>query len=137
MVNGAGLAMATLDVLKEHGAEPANFLDVGGGASREKVAAAFRIILSDKKVRGIFVNIFGGIMRCDVIAHGIIDATKNITPHIPIVVRMDGSNLEEGIKMLAQSGLNVETVDNLKAGVQKIAHIMDKKTKVFKNGHIN
>jgi len=76
-------------------------------------------------------------MRCDVIAHGIIDATKNITPHIPIVVRMDGSNLEEGIKMLAQSGLNVETVDNLKAGVQKIAHIMDKKTKVFKNGHIN
>ncbi|NMD04666.1 MAG: ADP-forming succinate--CoA ligase subunit beta, partial [Deltaproteobacteria bacterium] len=137
MVNGAGLAMATLDVLKEHGAEPANFLDVGGGASREKVAAAFRIILSDKKVRGIFVNIFGGLMRCDVIAHGIIDATKNITPHIPIVVRMDGSNLEEGIKMLAQSGLNVETVDNLKAGVQKIAHIMDKKTKVFKNGHIN
>jgi len=137
MVNGAGLAMATLDILKEHGAEPANFLDVGGGASREKVAAAFRIILSDKKVRGIFVNIFGGIMRCDVIAHGIIDATKNITPHIPIVVRMDGSNLEEGIKMLAQSGLNVETVDNLKAGVQKIAHIMDKKTKVFKNGHIN
>jgi succinyl-CoA synthetase beta subunit len=127
MVNGAGLAMATLDILKEYGAEPANFLDVGGGASRDKVAAAFRIILSDKKVRGIFVNIFGGIMRCDIIAHGIIDATREISPHIPIVVRMDGSNLEEGIKLLAQSGLNVKTVDNLKAGVQKIAHLINKK----------
>jgi succinyl-CoA synthetase beta subunit len=129
MVNGAGLAMATLDILKEHGAEPANFLDVGGGASREKVASAFRIILSDKKVRGIFVNIFGGIMRCDVIAQGIVDATKDIAPHIPIVVRMDGSNLDEGIKLLAQSGLNVETVDNLKSGVQKIAQMMSKKQK--------
>jgi len=129
MVNGAGLAMATLDILKEHGTEPANFLDVGGGASREKVAAAFRIILSDKKVRGIFVNIFGGIMRCDIIAHGIIDATKDIAPHIPIVVRMDGSNLEEGIMLLAQSGLNVETVDNLKSGVQKIAQMMNRKQK--------
>jgi len=129
MVNGAGLAMATLDILMEYGAPPANFLDVGGGASREKVAAAFRIILSDKKVRGIFVNIFGGIMRCDVIAQGIIDATKDIAPHIPIVVRMDGSNLDEGIKLLAQSGLNVETVDNLKSGVQKIAQMMSKKQK--------
>ena len=129
MVNGAGLAMATLDILNEYGTEPANFLDVGGGASREKVAAAFRIILSDKKVRGIFVNIFGGIMRCDVIAQGIIDATKDIAPHIPIVVRMDGSNLDEGIKLLAQSGLNVETVDNLKSGVQKIAQMMSKKQK--------
>ncbi|MBN1473456.1 MAG: ADP-forming succinate--CoA ligase subunit beta [Syntrophaceae bacterium] len=129
MVNGAGLAMATLDILMEYGARPANFLDVGGGASREKVAAAFRIILSDKKVRGIFVNIFGGIMRCDVIAQGIIDATKDIAPHIPIVVRMDGSNLDEGIKLLAQSGLNVETVDNLKSGVQKIAQMMSKKQK--------
>jgi succinyl-CoA synthetase beta subunit len=129
MVNGAGLAMATLDILKEYGTEPANFLDVGGGASREKVAAAFRIILSDKKVRGIFVNIFGGIMRCDVIAQGIIDATKDIAPHIPIVVRMDGSNLDEGIKLLAQSGLNVRTVDNLKSGVQKIAQMMSKKQK--------
>ncbi|RQW03513.1 ADP-forming succinate--CoA ligase subunit beta [candidate division KSB1 bacterium] len=127
MVNGAGLAMATLDILNEYGLSPANFLDVGGGASREKVAAAFRIILSDKKVRGIFVNIFGGIMRCDIIAHGIIDATKNIAPHIPIVVRMDGSNLEEGIKLLEQSGLNVETVDNLKSGVKKIAEMMKKK----------
>ncbi len=127
MVNGAGLAMATLDILKEYETEPANFLDVGGGASREKVAAAFRIILSDKKVRGIFVNIFGGIMRCDVIAEGIIDATKDIAPHIPIVVRMDGSNLEEGIKLLAQSGLNIQTVDNLKSGVQKIAQMMKKK----------
>jgi succinyl-CoA synthetase beta subunit len=129
MVNGAGLAMATLDVLKEYGTEPANFLDVGGGASREKVAAAFRIILNDKKVRGIFVNIFGGIMRCDIIAHGIIDATKNMAPHIPIVVRMDGSNLDEGIRLLAQSGLNVETVDNLKAGVEKISLLINKKRK--------
>ncbi len=127
MVNGAGLAMATLDILKEHKLEPANFLDVGGGASREKVAAAFRIILSDRKVRGIFVNIFGGIMRCDVIAHGIIDATKDSAPRIPIVVRMDGSNLEEGTMLLAQSGLNIETVNNLKSGVQKIAQMMKKK----------
>jgi succinyl-CoA synthetase beta subunit len=129
MVNGAGLAMATLDVLKEHGAEPANFLDVGGGASREKVTAAFRIILSDKKVRGIFVNIFGGIMRCDIIAQGIIDATKDTAPHIPIVVRMDGSNLDEGIRLLTQSGLNVETVDNLKTGVEKISLMINKKRK--------
>jgi succinyl-CoA synthetase beta subunit len=121
--------MATLDILKEYGTEPANFLDVGGGANREKVAAAFRIILSDRKVRGIFVNIFGGIMRCDIIAQGIIDATKDIAPHIPIVVRMDGSNLKEGIKLLAQSGLNVETVNNLKSGVRKIAQMMNKKQK--------
>jgi len=129
MVNGAGLAMATLDILKEYKAQPANFLDVGGGASREKVAAAFRIILNDKKVQGIFVNIFGGIMRCDIIAQGIIDATKDTTPHIPIVVRMDGSNLSAGISLLAQSGLNVQTVGDLKSGVEKIAQMMSRKRK--------
>jgi succinyl-CoA synthetase beta subunit len=133
MVNGAGLAMATLDVLKEHGAEPANFLDVGGGASREKVAAAFRIILSDKKVRGIFVNIFGGIMRCDIIAQGIIDATTDIACNLPIVVRMDGSRLTEGKSLLSQSGLNVETVDNLGDGVAKIVQRVSKKRKVIAN----
>lgn len=133
MVNGAGLAMATLDVLKEYGGEPANFLDVGGGASREKVAGAFKIILKDKKVKGIFVNIFGGIMRCDIIAQGIIDATKEMTCTLPIVVRMDGSYLAEGIGLLSQSGLNLETVDNLKDGVAKIVQKMSKKAKVIAN----
>ena len=120
MVNGAGLAMATLDVLKEYGGEPANFLDVGGGASRKKVAEAFRIILKDKNVKGIFVNIFGGIMRCDIIAQGIIDSTTDTNCNLPIVVRMDGSNLIEGKNLLFQSGLNIETVDNLGDGAAKI-----------------
>lgn len=133
MVNGAGLAMATLDVLKEYGGEPANFLDVGGGASREKVAEAFKIILKDKKVKGIFVNIFGGIMRCDIIAQGIIDATKDIVCQLPIVVRMDGSRLTEGINLLSQSGLNLETVDNLEDGVAKIVQRMSKKRKIITN----
>ena len=130
MVNGAGLAMATLDVLKEYGGEPANFLDVGGGASREKVAEAFKIILKDRKVKGIFVNIFGGIMRCDIIAQGIIDATTDIACKLPIVVRMDGSRLAEGKGILAQSGLNIETVDNLGDGVTKIVQKVNKKRKV-------
>ncbi|MGD0022093.1 MAG: ADP-forming succinate--CoA ligase subunit beta [Smithellaceae bacterium] len=131
MVNGAGLAMATMDVLKEYGGEPANFLDVGGGANREKVAGAFRIILQDRKVKGIFVNIFGGIMRCDIIAQGIIDATKDTTCNLPIVVRMDGSRLAEGKSLLAQSGLNVETVDNLGDGVAKIVQKVNKKRKAI------
>ena len=130
MVNGAGLAMATLDVLKEYGGEPANFLDVGGGANREKVAEAFKIILKDRKVKGIFVNIFGGIMRCDIIAQGIIDATTNIACKLPIVVRMDGSRLAEGKSLLAQSGLNIETVDNFGDGVAKIVQKVNKKRKV-------
>jgi succinyl-CoA synthetase beta subunit len=131
MVNGAGLAMATLDVLKEYGGEPANFLDVGGGASREKVAGAFRIILKDKNVKGIFVNIFGGIMRCDIIAQGIIDATTDIDSNLPIVVRMDGSRLIEGKNLLSHSGLNVETVDNLGDGAAKIVQRVIKKRKVI------
>jgi succinyl-CoA synthetase beta subunit len=124
MVNGAGLAMATLDVLKEYGGDPANFLDVGGGATREKVAEAFRIILADPDVRGVFVNIFGGIMRCDIIAQGIIDATANISSPLPIVVRMDGSRLEEGKRLLAASGLRVETVNELGEGAAKIVGLM-------------
>ena len=120
MVNGAGLAMATLDVLKEYGGEPANFLDVGGGANREKVAEAFRIILKDRNVKGIFVNIFGGIMRCDIIAQGIIDAASNISCTLPIVVRMDGSHLQEGKRLLSESGLNVEAVSDLGEGAARI-----------------
>jgi succinyl-CoA synthetase beta subunit len=123
--------MATLDVLKEYGGEPANFLDVGGGASREKVAGAFRIILKDKNVKGIFVNIFGGIMRCDIIAQGIIDATTDIDSNLPIVVRMDGSRLIEGKNLLSHSGLNVETVDNLGDGAAKIVQRVIKKRKVI------
>jgi succinyl-CoA synthetase beta subunit len=133
MVNGAGLAMATLDVLKEYGGEPANFLDVGGGANREKVAEAFRIILKDRNVKGIFVNIFGGIMRCDIIAQGIIDATTDIACNLPIVVRMDGSRLAEGKSLLSQSGLNIETVDNLGDGVAKIVQRVNKKRKAIAN----
>ena len=127
MVNGAGLAMATLDVLKEYGGEPANFLDVGGGASREKVAEAFRIILKDKNVKGIFVNIFGGIMRCDIIAQGIIDATTDTNCNLPIVLRMNGSRLIESKNLLSQSGLNIETVDNLGDGAAKIVQRVIKK----------
>jgi succinyl-CoA synthetase beta subunit len=124
LVNGAGLAMATLDVLKECGGEPANFLDVGGGATREKVAEAFRIILQDKDVKGIFVNIFGGIMRCDVIAHGIIEAAGEVNCTLPIVVRMDGSKVEEGKKLLRDSGLNVQVGDNLGDAAAQIVKML-------------
>ncbi len=124
MVNGAGLAMATLDVLKENGGEPANFLDVGGGATREKVAEAFKIILQDKDVKGVFVNIFGGIMRCDVIAQGIIEAASEVQCTLPIVVRMDGSQVEEGKKLLLDSGLNVKCVDFLGAGAETIVQML-------------
>jgi succinyl-CoA synthetase beta subunit len=120
MVNGAGLAMATLDVLKEFGGEPANFLDVGGGATREKVAEAFKIILQDSDVRGVFVNIFGGIMRCDIIAQGIIEAASEVQCTLPIVVRMDGSKVKEGKQLLMESGLNVQVADNLGDGARKI-----------------
>jgi succinyl-CoA synthetase beta subunit len=124
MVNGAGLAMATLDVLKECGAEPANFLDVGGGATREKVAEAFKIILQDSEVKGVFVNIFGGIMRCDVIAQGIIEAALEVHCTLPIVVRMDGSMVEEGKKLLLESGLNVQIGENLGDGAGKIVAML-------------
>ena len=124
MVNGAGLAMATLDVLKEFGGEPANFLDVGGGATREKVAEAFKIILEDSDVKAVFVNIFGGIMRCDVIAQGIIEAASEVKCLLPIVVRMDGSHVEEGKKLLQESGLNVQIGDNLGDGAAKIVKML-------------
>jgi succinyl-CoA synthetase beta subunit len=124
MVNGAGLAMATLDVLKEFGAEPANFLDVGGGSTREKVAEAFKIILQDSDVKGVFVNIFGGIMRCDVIAQGIIEAASEVHCTLPIVVRMDGSKVEEGKKLLLESGLNVQIGKNLGDGAGKIVAML-------------
>jgi succinyl-CoA synthetase beta subunit len=124
MVNGAGLAMATLDVLKENGGEPANFLDVGGGATREKVAEAFKIILQDKDVKGVFVNIFGGIMRCDVIAQGVIEAASEINCTLPIVVRMDGSRVEEGKQLLLESGLNVKCEDSLGRGAGRIVEMV-------------
>ncbi|MBI2353544.1 MAG: ADP-forming succinate--CoA ligase subunit beta [Deltaproteobacteria bacterium] len=124
MVNGAGLAMATMDVLQEFGGEPANFLDVGGGANREKVAEAFKIILEDSGVRAVFVNIFGGIMRCDVIAQGIIEAASEVHRSLPIVVRMDGSNVEEGKRLLMESGLNVQVGETLGDGARKIVAML-------------
>jgi succinyl-CoA synthetase beta subunit len=120
MVNGAGLAMATMDIIKLYGAEPANFLDVGGGASKDKVAAAFKIITADTQVRGILVNIFGGIMKCDVIAEGVIAAAKETSLDVPLVVRLEGTNVELGKKIIAYSGLNVIPADDLDDAAQKI-----------------
>ncbi len=125
MVNGAGLAMATLDMLREFGGEPANFLDVGGGASKERVAEAFKIILQDPDVRGVFVNIFGGIMRCDIIAEGIIEAASEVGCPLPIVVRMDGTLVEEGKRLLLDSGLNIHYTDSLGDGVEKIVKMLN------------
>ncbi|TQS71602.1 ADP-forming succinate--CoA ligase subunit beta [Rhodobacteraceae bacterium] len=120
MVNGAGLAMATMDIIKLYGAEPANFLDVGGGATKEKVTEAFKIITSDKNVKGILVNIFGGIMRCDIIAEGVIAAVKEVGLQVPLVVRLEGTNVEKGKEIIANSGLNVIAADNLSDGAEKI-----------------
>ncbi|MTI44601.1 succinyl-CoA synthetase (ADP-forming) beta subunit [Roseibium hamelinense] len=120
MVNGAGLAMATMDIIKLYGAEPANFLDVGGGASKEKVTAAFKIITSDPNVKGILVNIFGGIMRCDVIAEGVIAAVQEVGLQVPLVVRLEGTNVELGKKIINESGLNVIAADDLDDAAQKI-----------------
>ena len=120
MVNGAGLAMATLDIIKLHGAEPANFLDVGGGANKEKVTAAFKIILKDPKVRAILVNIFGGIMKCDVIAEGIIAAAKEVNLSVPLVVRLEGTNVEKGKELLAQSGLKITPASDLTDAAKKV-----------------
>ena len=120
MVNGAGLAMATMDIIKLYGEEPANFLDVGGGASKEKVAAAFKIILSDKSVKGILINIFGGIMRCDVLAQGVVDAAKEIKISVPLVVRLAGTNFQEGKKILTSSGLKIISASNLADAANKI-----------------
>ena len=121
MVNGAGLAMATMDAIKAAGAEPANFLDVGGGADAEMIANGFRILLSDKNVKGILINIFGGILRCDTLANGVVQAAKETLLSIPLVVRMEGTNVEEGKKILADSGLDMITADNLKDASEKIA----------------
>ncbi len=123
MVNGAGLAMSTMDIVKFFGAEPANFLDVGGGATAEKVTAAFKIITSDPNLKGILVNIFGGIMKCDVIAEGVITAVKEVGLKVPLVVRLEGTNVEQGKKMIEDSGLNVVTGDSLRDAAQKIVEL--------------
>ena len=120
MVNGAGLAMATMDIIKLYGEEPANFLDVGGGATKEKVTAAFKIITADPKVRGILINIFGGIMRCDIIAEGVIAAVKEVGLKVPLVVRLEGTNVDLGKEIVARSGLNVISADDLDDAAQKI-----------------
>ncbi len=120
MVNGAGLAMATMDIIKLYGKEPANFLDVGGGASKEKVSAALKIILSDKNVKGILINIFGGIMRCDVLAQGVVDAAKEININVPLVIRLAGTNFKEGKKILDGSGLKLISAENLGEAAKKI-----------------
>ncbi len=120
MVNGAGLAMATMDIIKLYGAEPANFLDVGGGATKEKVIAAFKIITADPSVKGILVNIFGGIMRCDIIAEGVVEAVKEVGLQVPLVVRLEGTNVELGKKIIAESGLNVVSANDLSDGAEKI-----------------
>ncbi len=127
MVNGAGLAMATMDIIKLYGGTPANFLDVGGGANKEKVTEAFKLILSDPNVEGILVNIFGGIMRCDIIAEGIITAAREVNLHVPLVVRLEGTNVELGKKMLASSGLAITAADNLGDASEKIVHAVKRK----------
>ena len=125
MVNGAGLAMATMDIIKLYGKEPANFLDVGGGASKEKVSAALKIILSDKNVKGILINIFGGIMRCDILAQGVVDATKEIDISVPIVVRLAGTNFKEGKKILDNSGLKLISAESLDDAAKKIVEAVN------------
>ncbi|MDP1511018.1 ADP-forming succinate--CoA ligase subunit beta [Paenibacillus sp. CMAA1739] len=124
MVNGAGLAMATMDIIKYYGGDPANFLDVGGGATTEKVTEAFKIILSDPKVEGIFVNIFGGIMQCDIIANGVVEAAKQLGLTRPLVVRLEGTNVELGKQILAESGLNIVAADSMADGAQKIVELV-------------
>ncbi|WP_410769269.1 ADP-forming succinate--CoA ligase subunit beta [Fontibacillus sp. BL9] len=124
MVNGAGLAMATMDIIKYYGGDPANFLDVGGGATAEKVTEAFKIILSDAKVKGIFINIFGGIMKCDVIASGVVEAAKQVGLDRPLVVRLEGTNVELGKKILAESGLAIVSADSMADGAQKIVALV-------------
>ena len=123
MVNGAGLAMATMDLIKAAGAKPANFLDVGGGANEEMVENGFRIILSDPNVKGILINIFGGILRCDVLAEGVVKAARKTGIKVPVVIRMEGTNVEKGREILAASGLNLITAVNLKDAAGKIAAI--------------
>lgn len=126
MVNGAGLAMATMDIIKLYGAEPANFLDVGGGADKARVTTAFKIILSDPNVKGILVNIFGGIMRCDIIAEGVIAAAKEVSLKVPLVVRLEGTNVDLGKKILAESGMAITSADNLADAAQKVVNAVKK-----------
>jgi succinyl-CoA synthetase beta subunit len=123
MVNGAGLAMATMDIIKYSGGSPANFLDVGGGASAEQVKNAFRILMSDAGVRAVFINIFGGILRCDVLATGVVAAAKDLGIKVPVVVRMEGTNVEVGQKILRESGLNFTIADGMKDGAQKVVSL--------------
>jgi succinyl-CoA synthetase beta subunit len=123
MVNGAGLAMATMDIIKLYGSEPANFLDVGGGASKEKVSAAFKIILSDKNVKGILINIFGGIMRCDVLAQGVVEAAKETKLSVPLVVRLAGTNVKLGKEILKKSNLKIIPANNLADSAKKIIDV--------------
>ena len=120
MVNGAGLAMATMDIIKHSGGEPANFLDVGGGASQERVQNAFRILLADPNVKAVLINIFGGIVRCDMVARGVVDAAKNLGVSIPIVARLEGTNVEEGRKVLAESGINIQTAEGMQDAAEKV-----------------
>ena len=126
MVNGAGLAMATMDIIKLEGAEPANFLDVGGGATKERVVAAFKILLSDPNVEGILVNIFGGIMRCDIIAQAVIEASREVKLHVPLVVRLEGTNVELGQKLIDESGLPIINADDLSDAARKIVAAVKK-----------
>ena len=124
MVNGAGLTMASLDIIKLYGGEPANFLDVGEGASKEKVTSAFKIILSDPGVKGILVNIFGGIMRCDIIADGIVAAAKELKINVPLVVRLEGTNVEEGKEILNNSGIDIVSATDLDDAAKKIVELV-------------
>ena len=120
MVNGAGLAMATMDIIKHHGGEPANFLDVGGGASQERVENAFRILLADENVEAVLINIFGGIVRCDMVAKGVVAAAKNLGVEIPIVARLAGTNVEEGKRVLNESGINILSADGMRDAAEKV-----------------
>ena len=129
MVNGAGLAMSTMDIIKFFGGNPANFLDVGGGANEEAITQAFNILLKDKNVKGILVNIFGGIMKCDVIAAGVIAAVKNVGLTLPLVVRLEGTNVEKGRQMLAESGIKLTTADSLADAAEKIVKIVANENK--------
>jgi succinyl-CoA synthetase beta subunit len=123
MVNGAGLAMATMDLIKAAGADPANFLDVGGGASAEMVANGFRIILSDPRVKGVLINIFGGILRCDTLATGVVAAARDLNVQVPIVIRMEGTNVEQGRQILAESGFNFTVADGMKDAAEKVVRL--------------
>ncbi len=126
MVNGAGLAMATMDIVKYYGAEPANFLDVGGGANAQKIAAAFRILLSDARVKAVLINVFGGIMQCDVLAHGVVEAAREVKLSVPLVVRMEGTNVKEGKQILAESGIKVITANDMADAARRVVESIGK-----------